>query len=190
MQKKNVTTVLGCLKTSTTCKTSKMIILGYLALLRPQLECYIKFAHKVSRNTQAIWWERREGWLEHVTCNKRLKWIIFSLRTPKGNVVTAFKSAWGMDWLLTMGRVNQWGRSQSGCCDGCSAQVKQTHCEGQLFLVWNSGSVLMGSRWPFWPNLTRIPQARESPCQFKFNEILMNSLHLYWSWIFSYFFSL
>lgn len=46
------------------------------------------------------------------TYYRRLKLIFFSLRSPKGNVVTAFKSVEGMDGpILTASKVKQGDRS-------------------------------------------------------------------------------
>jgi len=71
---KSVTIVLGCLKTNTTCKTGKIIVLGYLALQRPQLECNLKSAYKVSRNTWTIWgeWRGEQECPEHMAYKKRM----------------------------------------------------------------------------------------------------------------------
>lgn len=56
--------------------------------------------------------ERRTRMTRTKTYYRRLKLIFFSLRSPKGNVVTAFKSVEGMDGpILTASKVKEGDRS-------------------------------------------------------------------------------
>ncbi|RMB95934.1 hypothetical protein DUI87_28048 [Hirundo rustica rustica] len=95
---------------NTTCKTGKRIILGSLVLLRPPLECNInaiqKNIKKHKKNMERM--ERRTRMTRTKIYCKRLKLIFFSLRRPKGNMVTAFKSVGGMDEpILAASKVKQ-----------------------------------------------------------------------------------